>query len=117
MSDLYLDILPKIYTPFFKKTDEERKEMYPNIFDVILPNFLKQIEERCKDGFLVGDSLSICDFWIGGLYTNFFANPNIGFGKEHWDACLAKFPAFKAYGERFAEVNKAWISTRQVAAI
>ena len=87
--------------------------MYPEIFDNILPKFLTRIDSVCAKGqFLCGGELKCADFWIGGLYTNFFNNPDIGFAKDRWTALLAKFPNFKAYGERFSSANEKWLSSR-----
>ena len=60
---------------------------------------------------MVGDKLTCADFWIGGLYTNYANNPNC-YTPERWAALLNDFPAFKAYGERFAAENKAWLDSR-----
>ena len=96
--------------PFFKQ-ENEREAMYPEIFDKVLPGFLTRIDPLCAKGqFLVGDKLTCADFWIGGLYTNFFNNADIGFAKDRWAAVLAKYPNFKAYGERFAAANQKWLS-------
>ena len=95
LMDGYNDIIGKLYPPFFKKTEEEKEAMYPEIFDKILPKFLDIIEPICeRNDFLCGDDLTIADFWIGGLFTNFMANDNVGFAKDKWTATLAKFPAF-----------------------
>lgn len=82
--DAYLDIIGKIYKPFFLPKDK-RADSYPNIFGKLLPDFLNYVEETAgKAEFLCGDEITIADFWIGGLYTNFIANPDVGFAKESW---------------------------------
>ena len=65
-------------------------------------------------GFLCGDKLTIADFWIGGLYTNFMNHSAIGYGATEWAAAKLKYPAFSKYGERYLEANKAWYSSRPV---
>ena len=80
--DTYLDIVGKIYKPFFM-APEKRKDSCTEIFEKLLPTFLDQIEEIAgKAEFLCGDELTIADFWIGGLYTNFINNYNVGFAKD-----------------------------------
>jgi len=117
LSDYYLDIMGKVYPPFFKPEDQ-REAMYPEIFDNVLPKFLDLIDPHCAKGqFIVGEKLCVADFWIGGLYTTFFSNPAVGFAKDRFDAILAKYPNFQAYGERFAAANEKWISTRVPAPI
>ena len=49
LCDTYLDIIGKIYIPFFKPEDQ-REAMYPDIFDKILPNFLTRIDPLCAKG-------------------------------------------------------------------
>jgi len=81
---------------------------------VILPKFLDVVEPLCAKGeWLVGKDITIADFFIGGLYTNYVKNPNIGFAKDKWATCLDKYPQFKAYGDRFADANKARLDTRK----
>jgi len=65
ISDTYLDIMGKVYPPFFKPEDQ-REAMYPEIFDNILPKFLTRIDPLCAKGqFIVSDKLCCADFWIG----------------------------------------------------
>ena len=57
--------------------------MCKKIFGKIIPNFLKTIDGRCADGqWMIGESMTTADFWIGGVYTNYCNNPNISFAKE-----------------------------------
>ena len=114
MCDAYNDCVGKIYTPFFAPEDK-RDAMYPEIFEKVLPKFLKYVDAACAKGqFIVGDKLTIADFCVGGIYTNYIGNPNVGFAKEKWEAVLADFPNFKAYGERFvAAINEKHMSKRE----
>ena len=78
-----------------------------------LHNFLKNIlESQCsKHKFLLGDKLTVADFWIGALYTNYFTNKDC-YAPERWADTLRKFPKFKAYGERFATETKDYLDSR-----
>ena len=79
-------------------------------FDTALPPFLAHVEGLLRDsGSLVGENLTTADFWIGGLYTNFFKNP-LRYSPERWDALLVNYPKFAAYGERFSQANQAWLN-------
>ena len=60
---------------------------------------------------MIGDRLTVADFWIGGLYTNGFDNDKV-FMKERWAALLKQYPAFEAYGKRFTFANKAYLARR-----
>lgn len=77
-----------------------------------IPKWIEFLEPYLNDGeFLCGEKLTIADFVIGGLYTNTITNEKSG-GKEKWSDLLKKYPKFEAYGERFAEANKMYLTTR-----
>lgn len=106
------DILPKIYGPFLAKP-EDREAMYPALFDDALPKLLDICEQRLEGKtYLCGDKLSIADFFIGGIYTNYITNDSVGFAKEKWQVAADKYPNYKAYGARFAEANKKRLDNR-----
>lgn len=107
LCDSYNDLLGKVYKPYFVSDEAKREKMYPEIFEKALPRFLENIEPLCEGNtWLVGDKLSIADFWIGGLYTNMLANDNVGFAKEKFTEVLAKYPTFAAYGERYVAATQ-----------
>ena len=115
--ETYQDVLGKFYGPFFAAEDK-KEAMITEIFEKTLPAFLENISKYIKaDGFLVGDKLTIADFWVGGLYTNFMNHAAIGFAADKWAACKEKYPLFAAYGERFALENEAYLSSRPVVPI
>jgi len=58
--DDFNDILGSIYKPALVEGLPTK-----DIFGKILPKYLKTIEERCANEFLVGDKISIADFAIG----------------------------------------------------
>jgi len=57
--------------------------------------------------------LTIADFWIGGIYTNFINNKEITYAQDKWPTCLDNFPHFKAYGERFSQAMKVRLEYRK----
>ena len=117
LSDAFADVQAKIYLPHFENDPAVKKEKTDLVFETLVPNFLKVIEPICAKGqFLVGEKLTCADFWIGGLYVNYCAN-ELCFERERWNALLEQFPAFKAYGERFAAANESYLSTRGKAPI
>ena len=98
MLDRYNDVLSAVYKPHFAK---DKEPMLPNIFEKVLPTYLKEIDATCAKGeFICGPKLTIADFAIAGLYTNYLANENISFAKEQFAAILKEFPNFEAYGKR-----------------
>ena len=110
--DRYQDIGTTIYKPQFMKDEAEKAEAVKKQVEELLPRFLDEIGDRLESGWLVGDKITIADFFIGGLYTNYLANDAITFGKESWPTILEKYPKFKAYGERYAAENADYLGSR-----
>lgn len=97
-------LLSVIYKPQFAKNNEEREEQIKKIFDEALPKFLSVVEPICAKGeWICGKDLTIADFWIGGIYTNYINDKSITYAQDKWPTCLDKYPNFKAYGEKFSE--------------
>lgn len=71
-----------MFAPAFAPEDK-REAMVAEIFDSVIPNFLKIVEPLCeKNGkYLFGNKLTIADFVVGGLFTNFIENPKVMYGK------------------------------------
>ena len=78
--------------------------------------FLKSIEERLgKSKWLVGDKISMVDFWVGAMYTDKITNQA---GKAHVFAPIVKqFPNYIRYGEDFKKENAAWLAKRATKAL
>ena len=119
LCDGYSDVGGKVYKPHFMPEGAEKDAFIKEIFEKILPPFLKVAEAQCSLGkeFLVSDKLCTADFFIGGLYTNYVNNDSISFAKDQWRSCLDDYPNFKAYCVRYAAANEKWISSRPSAAI
>ena len=47
LADTYLDVVSKIYKPFFEKDEAKKEELCKEIFEKILPTFMGGIEEKC----------------------------------------------------------------------
>ena len=109
--DMYADVVGKVYKPHFQKDEAKRDTMMPEIVEAV-KKFLDRAAPHFDGHYLVGDKLSIADFWIGGLYTNYLANPEITFGKEQFAEILAAYPAFESYGKRYADATSSYISSR-----
>eukprot|EP00355_Strombidium_rassoulzadegani_P009114 CAMPEP_0168616860 /NCGR_PEP_ID=MMETSP0449_2-20121227/5246_1 /TAXON_ID=1082188 /ORGANISM="Strombidium rassoulzadegani, Strain ras09" /LENGTH=195 /DNA_ID=CAMNT_0008657661 /DNA_START=41 /DNA_END=628 /DNA_ORIENTATION=+ len=97
------DVLPKIYGPIFAPDNHD----IPKVFSEILPAFMKRVTpliEACKKSgkWIIGsDKITMADFYLGIIYANFFANPNVGYEAEKFAEVLAANPLFKEYGEKF----------------
>ena len=115
--DRYQDVGTTIYKPQFMKEQADKDAAIKTLAEETIPKFLDEINEKCKDGWLVGDKISLADFFVGGLYTNYLANEHITYGKDEWKSLLDKYPNFKGYGERYAAENAAWLASRGKHAI
>lgn len=100
--------------PIFKK-GEAQEAAATALFEEKMLTFMNILEPRLDDGWLVGDNLTVADFWAGSIYCDFFVNPNIPYGGDKWAKALEKYPKFAAYGKRFAAANKAHLSKRDAA--
>ena len=71
--------------PVFTQGEDAKAAAIDTAFKTLEP-FLDHVEGVLKDsGYLVGENLNTCDFWIGGSYTNFFKNP-LRYTPERWEA-------------------------------
>ena len=117
--DYLADRAKEIMGPAFAKEEEKAKLIDVSI-DESFPKLMANLDSFIPEtGFLLGDKLHVCDFFVGGLYVNVFTNPKGRFGIEdgRWAAALAKYPKFDAYGKRFAEANKEWLEKRMEATL
>ena len=62
---------------------------------------------------MIGDKIHTVDFFWGMFYVNFF-DRDIRPNPQRWDDCIAQYPKFKAYGERFKNLDtmKNYLATR-----
>ena len=71
------------------------------------------IKPHCEKGeFLVGDKLTIADFALGGIYTNYLANEHISFAKDRFAEFLSKHPYFEEYGKRYTAAVSDYLDSR-----
>ena len=109
LTDLYYDHFDK-FVNFLMAPPDKQAEQKDEQIDRI-KKVLGYIEPFCgKTKFLVGDNLCVCDFWIGGFYTNIMSKPFWVNGE--WDKIKGQFPKYTAYGEAFKAANQAHIDAR-----
>ena len=113
MLETVRDVVGNIYKPFFINDPAAKEEKCVEIFTSLLPKWLNLIDPYLAKGqFIAGPKLSSADFFVGGIYCNFFTNKACPFGGDRWNELLTKFPNFKAYGERFAAANATRLKNR-----
>ena len=110
--ETYYDVFMQLAKVHLSSDETKKLEQADLCFNELLPAFLKKIQPYCQRGaFLLGDRLTVADFWIGSLYTNCFENDRVFF-KDRWATLLKQYPAFEAYGKRFMFANKAYLARR-----
>ena len=106
------DVLAVIYKPHFAK-EEDKQALIDGLFNSTLPSFLSFLEPKLANGgWLVGNKLTVADFFAVQIYTSYFANPNVTFAQDKFASLLEQYPNYKAFGERFVAENKAHIDAR-----
>lgn len=102
--------------PFFTQDEGAKPKMVEDLFNTYLPKVMKLVEHQLNNNggkqFLFGNKLSIADFWIGQIYTNYFNNPAVAYGADRWTEALKNYPTYEAYGKRFAKENEEFIKNR-----
>lgn len=81
----------------------------------MLPRLLKVVEGELalsNNTWTCGEKITIADFFIGGIYTNWITNPNVPWGKDKYAKLMEDHATFKAFGERFAAEVKGRLDTR-----
>ena len=106
--DMYADVIGKVYKPHFEREETKREAMMPGIVAAIT-KFLTNAKAYFS---ITSERLTIADFWIGSLYTNYLANPNIKFGKKEFAQLLVDFPTFEGYGKRYSAAVKKHLDSR-----
>jgi glutathione S-transferase len=99
---------------------EKTAEQIKTLFEETIPKYMKEIDSFLGDGWLVGDKMTIADFWIGTFYTNIINHDQLEEKlkcKDERAKFKTDFPKFAAYGERFAKENANWIKTRPLVDI
>lgn len=117
LMEAYNDLFSKIVPIHFTKDEKAKQEKLDELFE-FMNNFIKTILEPIlsKNKFLLGDKVTLADFWLGGIYTNYAANKEI-YAPERWADTLSKFPHFKAYGERFSGEMSGYLASRPSCAV
>ena len=106
MQDVFTPAIEPAIGIFMNKKVTEFEEHIKKFFDETLPKFLREVEPVCAEHkFIVADTITIADFRLGGLYTNYIMNDAMQYGRDQYGNCLDNFPNFKAYGERFTKEN------------
>ena len=79
------------------------------IVETHLPKLMALLEPYL-DGpgtWLVGDKMTVADFYLGGVYTNYMNSASLGYCADDWANTKKSYPKFCAYGEKYAaEVAK-----------
>ena len=96
---------------FAKPEDKEAKKAAA--FEK-LGKFVESLEPFLKgktSGFLFGSTMYTADYWVGNCCVTYLTNTDL-YTKETIDAFYAKYPWFKAYGDRVMAECKDYLMSR-----
>ena len=98
----YTDILGPIFGALSDKDPVSKKAKCDKLFDVTLPAWIQKILKylRSPGKFLFGDKLTLADFLVGRVYTDYFTNALAG-ERLAFTNLLTLYPEFDTYGKRF----------------
>jgi len=108
-----LDINEEFNRHWYLK-DQAKQDYLDKFFSTTLPNRLEKLEAILKKGngeFLVGNSISLADFYALEFSQRILFNPD---WKDRAEPVLEKFPVFKAYiNKRIEDPNyQAYVKVR-----
>ena len=115
--DMYSEIIGDMYIPEFLKMtggDQEKIDAaIDKIHNNVLPKFMEGIASYVsKEGWAVGDKISLADFCLGAIWCNYINNPHGSTSQDKYAAFREANPALCAYGARFEAENAKWLSSR-----
>ena len=111
--DSFYELLKPLAEPVWDKEPMRRKgKIYKMIYEHLIP-FIKIIEFKLSDQhwLVTKKKMTIADFWVGGMYVNYIANPK-AYGRVEFGELLEKYPQLRAYGERFKYENHRYLEIR-----
>ena len=92
---------------------EAKDAAIKDCFEKGVPGLMAVLDPYLKDdGFLLGENLTVADFFYGGLYVNTFINENRTYGHDEYKKALEDYPKFAAYGERFKAKVETYLGLR-----
>ena len=85
---------------------ESKNQACDKAFNQVLPKELAKVEAALGNKkFLIGETLTIADFYWGNFYASWLTNP-LAYEPDRRADILKKFPKYTAYGNRFiAEIG------------
>ena len=71
-----------------------------------------------KNTWIMGDKLTVVDFWVGACYCDKMTNPkNDPYQAGMWKTIIGKCPNVKRWGEAFKKENAEWLMKRPARAL
>ena len=105
----------KISYALFRAPEDQREKAKADALTTDLPNFLQRFDARLqKSGtkFLCGDSITVYDFIVGGLFTNWLCNPNAKWAAELAPIWEGAPESIKVYVAAFKDELKDYLENR-----
>mmetsp|Transcript_23863 Transcript_23863/g.18215 ORF Transcript_23863/g.18215 Transcript_23863/m.18215 type:complete len:210 (-) Transcript_23863:77-706(-) len=100
---------------FFSQNEEEKKEAGIKATTEVLPKFLSKLDKilaaNVTQDYLVGDKITIADFFVGSWVYSMIRNPNNP-GHAMLGGLLDPHENVKKWADNFAKVNEERLSSR-----
>ena len=108
------DFVARRWYKVFQAKEEDKPAAVENFIKNDLPWFMGHLERKLEGHkFILGDSLSMVDFVIGGLFTNMILNPNNKMATQFADFWANQAgEKCKAYAANFQEEFKEYLASR-----
>ena len=76
--------------------------------------FFMMIEPMlAKTTWIMGDKMTVVDFWVGAMYCDKMTNPMLDAHQMGcWKIVISKCPNVKRWGEAFKKENAQWLMKR-----
>ena len=106
-----------LYWPVWYSPEEEKEELYKDVFNEHLPNMLKVFNKRLmeheEDRFVCGNDITIYDLYIGAWFVDVFLNPKAQFA-DGWKKAMEEHstPRVNKYIEDFKEELAEYLERR-----
>ena len=107
------DFMSRKFMKWYFGAEEDKAAAAESLFKTDVPALLAVLDKKVGEHkFILGDSLSLVDFCVGGMITNMFLNPNSAL-KAQWEAAWANAGEnLKTYATNFQAEMKEYLEAR-----
>ena len=94
------------------KDEEEKKQKCEKVINENWTKFFNKLEEGLgKSTWIIGEKLTVADFWVGSFYCDQISNEKSTYYTQY-QQMVKQFPNLVRFGEAFKKENSVWLSIR-----